>query len=102
MSTSTSDRTARAKHGAVVGLVVGSALAVLAEAGAAIVREAAYMADVGIVGFTAVFGLPAAVALGSLLGWWGRPQHTTMVALAVAVPAGLVAIAHVAMQALSV
>ena len=102
MTTTTSDGLAGAKHGALVGFIVGVALALLGEAGAAIIRSTAYMADVGIVGFTAVFGLPASVALGSLLGWWGRPQQTQLLALASAVPAGLVAIAQVALQALSV
>ena len=102
MTTTTSDGLAGVKHGAFVGLIVGLALAFLGEAGAAIVRNTAYMADVGIVGLTAVFGLPASVALGSLLGWWGRPRQTKLLALAIAVPAGLVAIAQVALQAMSV
>lgn len=102
MTTTTNDRLAGARRGALVGLVVGVALAVLGEAGAAIIRNTAYMADVGIMGFTAVYGLPASVALGSLLGWWGRPRRTGSLALAVAVPSGLVAVAQVALQAMAV
>jgi hypothetical protein len=102
MTTTTNDRLADARHGALVGLFVGVALAVLGEAGAAIIRTTAYMADAGIMGFTAVYGLPASGALGSVLGWWGRPQRTTLLALAVAVPSGLVAIAQVALQAMAV
>lgn len=102
MTTSSADRLAEVKHGALIGLVVGVAFAVVGEAGAAIVRSTAYMADVGIMGSTAVYGLPASVALGALLGWWGRPRPTKLLVLAVAVPAGLVAITQVALQALSV
>jgi hypothetical protein len=96
------DRLEGAKYGALVGLGAGTVLAILGEAGAALIRSTAYMADVGIVGFTAVFGTPASVALGALLGWWGRPRHRRWLTVAAAVPAGVVAIAHVALQALSV
>lgn len=101
-TTETPDGLDGAKQGALIGLAAGFVLAVLGEAGAAIIRTTAYMADVGIVGFTAVFGFPASVALGALLGWWGRPRRTRWLALAAAVPAGLVAIAQVVLQALSV
>ena len=66
--TTTSDRLSGAIRGALVGLVVGGVLAALAEAGAAIVRNSAFMADVAIVGSTAAYGLTASVVLGLLLG----------------------------------
>ena len=96
------DRLEGAKHGALVGLIVGVVLAIVGEAGAAIIRNMAYMADVGIVGFTAVFGAPASVALGALLGWWGRPRRLVWLVLAAAAPASLVASAQIALQALSI
>ena len=96
------DRQERAKRGALLGLIAGVVLAVLGDVGAVIVRNTAYMADVLIVGYTAVFGAPASVVLGAVLGWWGRPRHTMWLAAAAAVPAGLVAFAHVGLQALSV
>lgn len=100
MAATKHDRLAGVKHGALAGLVVGVILAVLAEAGGAITRSmAAGMDDVWIVGLTAVYGLPVSVAVGSLLGWWGRPKEAKLLAFAVAVPAGLVAIAQVAAQA---
>ena len=101
MTANTTDRLAGAKHGALIGLIVGVGLAALGEGGAAIIRTTALMADVAIVGFSAVYGIPASVGLGSLLGWWGRPQQTKWLALAVAVPAGLGAVGQVALQALS-
>ena len=91
-----------ARRGALVGLAVGSVFAGIGEAGAAIIRNTSFMADVGIVGFTAVFGLPASVALSALLGWWGRPHRTSRLALAAAAPAGLAAVAQITLQALSV
>ncbi len=96
----------RAPHGAWrgagAGLVVGVALTVLAEVGAAVIRATAVMADVGIVGFTAVYGLPGSVALGAILGWCGRPRRSWMLRVAAAVPAGLVGVVQVLLQANSV
>ncbi len=102
MTTTTEERLGGARHGALVGLLVGIALAAFGEAGAAIIRATAYMADVGIIGLTAVFGIPSSVVLGALLGWWGRPVQTTLLALAAAIPAALAAVAHLAIQASAV
>jgi hypothetical protein len=85
-----------------VGLAVGAVLAVVGEVGALVVRATSYMADVGIVGLTAVYGLPVSAAVGALLGWWGRPRRTRSLAAVAAVPAGLVAVAQVVLQANSV
>ena len=102
MTQETAGRLDGVKHGTLVGLLVGVVAAALGEGGAVLIRATAPMADVGIVGFTLVFGVPASVTLGALLGWWGRPARTTTLAGVTAAPAVLVAIWQIAIQALSI
>lgn len=90
------------RHGALVGLVVGGVLAGIGEGGSALVLDAAPYGDVAIMGFATVYGLPSSVALGALLGRWGRPARTSVLAAVAAVPAALVAIAQIVFQVMHV
>ena len=98
---STSGRRVGARQGALIGRVVGLALAAIGEGGSALMRASPH-GDVAIVGFSAVYGLPASVALGALLGRWGRPGRAGLLALVASLPAALVAGAQILFQAMHV
>ena len=84
-------------RGVLYGALVGFWGAAVAELAATTTRQL-YPTDVGIVGFTLVFGAPISVLVGVLCWWRDRPTSTVVRFALVALPVVLVAAVQIGLQ----
>ncbi len=86
-----------AADGALVGAVVGLVGAGIAELATTATWQL-FPTDVGIAGFTLVFGAPVSVIVGALCWWRDRPASTAVRLVLVALPVVAVGAVQVALQ----
>lgn len=89
--------TRAAGRGALYGALVGLGGAAIAELAATTTRQL-YPTDVGIVGFTLVFGAPLSVLVGALCWWRDRPASAVVRFALAALPVVLVAAVQIGLQ----
>ena len=89
--------TRAAGRGALYGALVGVGGAAVAELAATTMRQL-YPTDVGIIGFTLVFGAPISVLVGALCWWRGRPASAVVRFALTALPVVMLGAAQVALQ----
>lgn len=89
--------TRAAGRGALYGALVGLGGAAIAELATATTRQL-YPTDVGIIGFTLVFGAPFSVLVGALCWWRDRPTSTPVRLALAALPVVLVGAVQIGLQ----
>lgn len=86
-----------AGRGALYGALIGLGGAAIAELATTTTRQL-YPTDVGIIGFTLVYGVPVSVLVGALCWWRDRPGSNLLRIVLAALPVVIVGAVQVAFQ----